>query len=422
MVDHGARDHATWAASATARNWACSGALALALEITVPERENEAAAWGTACHQLSEMSLRSGKPADDFLGMAIKTKEHEFEVDEEMAETAQVYVDYVTKRAAEALAEGGWVEYEKNFSLARLSPPFDAGGTADATIYFPKQRLLEVVDLKGGRGVRVEVHENKQARSYALGVVLNHRGLDVEKVKSTIVQPRMPHKDGRTRSETYHVVDLMEWTAELLVAMERAKIAIAARKAPDFVEGAWATQFLSAGDHCKFCRAAGNCPALERKAWDAVGLWFDDLDQPRISNDPRSGTPAEIAASLDAMDMIQEWMNARRAYAHEIAETGVEIPDYILVPRQAREKWNEGAEDMVLAAAKAAGLSADKYLNPAKLRTPKQVRKALGAKKEKLVAGLSSTPNTGSNLVRANKTTREAVAASVHRHFTPIED
>jgi hypothetical protein len=79
--------------------------------------------------------------------------------------------------------------------------------------------MLEVVDLKGGRGVVVEVKGNPQLRTYALGAMLANPGIDVSHVQVTIVQPRAPHKDGRIRSERFHVADLVEWTAELMAAM-----------------------------------------------------------------------------------------------------------------------------------------------------------------------------------------------------------
>ena len=76
MVDHSAREHAQWSASATDRNWNCSGALALTQDL--PEQTNEAADWGTACHQIAEKCLREGKQADEFIGTTEKGKKHEF--------------------------------------------------------------------------------------------------------------------------------------------------------------------------------------------------------------------------------------------------------------------------------------------------------------------------------------------------------
>ncbi len=81
-----------------------------------------------------------------------------------------------------------WIE--QRFKLEAINPPFEAGGTADAVIFHDGAQLLEVVDLKGGRGIVVEALGNKQARTYALGAVLNNPGLDIQEVKVTIVQPR----------------------------------------------------------------------------------------------------------------------------------------------------------------------------------------------------------------------------------------
>lgn len=415
-ADHSEREHDEWSASATARNWTCSGAIAL--NKGKPDKESEAAAWGTACHQLSEKCFTHGTDADAYIGTVEKTKEHKIEVDEEVAETTQVYVDYVRGRFKEYVDEHRQppiVVHEQRFSLAALKGPFPAGGTGDTVMYFPKWKMLEVVDLKGGRGL-VEAADNKQLRSYGLGAVLANPGLDVEKVKTTIVQPRAAHKDGRTRSETLHVADLVEWTAELVAAMKRSKQA--QDEMPTMPFAAWWAKWLTPGN-CKFCPSEGPCPALEQKALDKVGVWFDDLDKPQISNGPANDTPEALSATLDLLDMIQDWIAARRAFAHQQADAGVVIPNYVLVPKVGREKWNDdvGTEDFVRNAAMSAGLKPDKYLNPAKLKTPKQIRKALGVKNEKLVAGLSVTPSEGTNLVRADKTTRAAVASSVDKFF-----
>lgn len=422
MADHTTRDHATWSASATERNWNCPGALALTDGL--PEQESEAAAWGTAAHTISERVLRGDRPSDKHIGSFVKTKSHEIEVDEEMLEVVDKYVGYVEDCLDSE--EGTRLHIEQHFTLAGLKPPFDAGGTADAVIYYPLLKMIEVVDLKGGRGVVVAVKGNPQLRTYALGAMMANPGLDVETVRSTIVQPRAPHSDGRIRSETCHIADLVEWTADLMAAMRRSKAASDAHPSnPDgsgIAISTWTTKYLSPGDHCDktFCKARATCPALEQKALDAAGIWFDELDQPRLANDPDPDDPAKLARDLDMIDLIEGWCKSRREHAHRQAELGVEIPDYILVPKQGREKWIEGADAKVIAAAKTAGLSPDKYVNPGKLRTPKQVRKELG-NKAGLVDGLSQTPDAGTNLCRSDKTTRQAVAPAVNQHFSAIE-
>lgn len=425
MADHTERAHSVWSASATERNWSCAGALALTKDL--PERTSEAADWGTCCHQIAETCLREGRQADEWIGQTVKGKKFEFECDEEMAETTQVYVDYVRKRVIEAAPKGvnpaSLLRIEQKFSLAPLNPPFDAGGTGDALVYFPLIEELEIIDLKGGRGVRVSAVENKQLRTYALGAMLASRSLKVKTIRSTIIQPRT---SAEPKSEVFHIADLVEWTGELMQAMRRSADALAAYNGGNPKEasiGAWNTMWLTPGDHCAktFCGAAGFCPALRQKAYDAAGVWFDDLDQPRLANSPSDLSPEQAAQVLTAADLMSDWINAVRAYWHAQAESGVEIPDHILVDKVGREAWIDGVEAQVIAAAQKAGLDQAKYLNPGKLKTPKQIRKALGSANEKLVAGLSAAPDKGTNLVRADKTTRPAAKPAVSKHFDILD-
>lgn len=420
---HTDREHATWAASSASRNTKCPGALALTMHL--PETTSEAADWGTCCHQISERCLRDGGDADRFIGTTEKGKKYSFEVDEEMAETAQTYIDYV-RRAFQfddpARETQVWIE--QRFSLAALSPPFDAGGTGDAVIYLPAEKRLEIVDLKGGRGVVVAAKGNPQLRTYALGALLANKGLDVEQVTVTIVQPRASHPDGRIRSETFHIIDLMEWASDMLAAMHRAREAMDRKAA--MPESAWAATYLSPGDHCRdtFCKAAGTCPALRQAALDAVGVHFSPVDDtPGIANAPNSGSPEERAKRLDMLDMIEGWIKEVRAYEHSMAELGQPAPGYGLVEKTGREKWAEDAEEKVKAIVTAAALPEDKWLNPGKLRTPKQVREAMKKAKADVsaLAGLSETPKGGTNLVRIDVTTR-TVKSSVETHFEAIEE
>jgi hypothetical protein len=400
MSNHGNRGHAAWSASASARNFACPGALRLCATIEQPP-ESEAAAWGTACHQLSEMCLTKDKDAADFIGTVQKTSQHEIEVDEELAETAQVYIDYVHSLKAKA----AWVKLEEYFSLESFNPPVEAGGTADCTAWLPHEQLLEVVDLKGGRGVYVNVLENKQLRTYALGALCAHPGLPVERVKVTIVQPRIP-RGGPIRSETFHVTDLLDWTGELLDAMEAATKADAKPVA---------------GDHCTstFCPAAGVCPALQEKAMQAARAHFDVITgDVHVPNTPDSLMPEEIARILDGADMIQGWLNAVRAYAFNQAEIGVVIPGYILVDKQARKKWideNYAAQEL------AQVITDGEIFNNPKLKTPAQIQKLLGKTYAASIEHLFDQKSSGKNLVRADKTTRPPVKAGVQQHFDVLD-
>lgn len=426
---HAQRDHAQWSASASARLWACAGSLALSGRTGRADSESEAAAWGTACHEVSEDCLRTGKDAVEWIGRFVQTKRHRIEVDEEMAETAQVYIDHVREEVAAARADAPgddqilWLE--QRFKLDAINPPFEAGGTADAVIYSRPTRTVKVKDLKGGRGIVVEALGNKQARTYALGAVLAMPGLDIQYVEVTIVQPRAPHRDGPIRSETFHIVDLLDWTTELLEAMRLAKLADDTYGSNGSEDGSfdeWAERFLHPGDHCTFCPCAGSCPALAVAAKSKALLFFKDESGVEQENTVGKLTPAEVAEILDRADMIQNWLNAVRAHAQAEAEAGVEIPNYQLVAKVGRERWNEGAEADVIAACEWAELPLSEYQNAPKLRTPKQVRKALGPDLAKLVERHSTVPTAGTSLVRQDKTVRTQVQPKAHLLFDVIDD
>lgn len=417
MTDNGARAHATWSASASDRLWACPGSLALTAGL--PDKESEAAAWGTACHQLAEKCLRGGKDAVEFLGATENTKEHSFVVDDEMAETAQVYIDYVRQRAA--VGYGRDLLIEQKFSLAKIDPPFDAGGTGDAVVLDPIGKTIEIVDLKGGRGVVVEAVGNKQLRTYALGAVLANPG-DWRTVRVTIVQPRAPHPDGRIRSEEFDAIDLFDWTVDLQEAMAKAK------GAQDGFDGQgaskeWVRDNLAAGDHCIFCKAKPTCPALQATALAEAHTHFKPEGGMAQPPAPQTLTMEQMVRVLDNADMIQNWLNAVRAYAQDQAEMGVDVAAgdsvYVLTPKRATRKWRD--ETDVDALCKATGREAGEFFNEPKLMSPAQVEKVVGKKGFSALSDLVIAESSGFNLTRADKTTRGAVAAPAKTFFQPIE-
>lgn len=419
-INHSDREHAVWSASATERNWNCPGALCLT--ITMPSTTSEAADWGTCCHELAEMCLTNGTDAEEYLDLELKGKEYDFAVDEEMAETAQQYIDYVRETS-----EGKQLYIEQKFSLNKLGLPFGAGGTADAVIYHEDKRLLEVVDLKTGRGVVVEAEENPQLRTYALGAWLANQELKVSHVRTTIVQPRAPHKSGRIRSETVDAVELMDWTQNLIYKAEASKKAMDARATT--TEADWVKTYLKPGSHCKktFCPVAGSCKALEAFALDAAGVWFDDLDKPHLTNQPDAEDPAKLARDLDTIELVETWCSARRALAYNLAESGVSIKnpvsgsEYILVQKEGREKWAKGEEETVLGILSKSSVDESKYLNPPKLRTPKQIRKELQKfEQAHIISGFSEVATGKTSLVRADKTTKTAVEPAVNQFFDTL--
>lgn len=420
MPDHGDRAHATWAASASEANFNCPGRIAMLSHLAREDKESFAAAWGTACHQVSDRCLRDGKDAIEFLGTEEKTKEFTIPVDDELVETAQVYIDYVRSRAEEIGADEMLIE--QRFSLSVFNPPFDAGGTGDATLLAPKTGKIEIVDLKGGRGVVVAALGNKQLRTYALGALAANKG-PWKEVTVTIVQPRAQHPDGRIRSDTFHVADLIDWSQDLIDAMHASREAM--DSFGESVSPDWARKHLSAGDHCMFCPAASTCPAIETKSLEVAQTYFDDETGGVAAPPAPEDLPMnKIVRILDAADMIQNWLNAVRAYAQDQAESGIDVTDgsstYVLTPKVARRAWADGTTALDLGME--TGRDVSEFFNEPKMKSPAQVEKLVGKKAFQDLADFVTKNSSGYNLTRSDKTSREAAIPPAKQFFTIERD
>jgi len=428
MSVHSDRYHAVWSASSTAANWTCAGRMAM-VSISPDDKKSIYAAEGTAAHEIAEKALRGDKDCSKFLGEVYTIDGFDVEITEEITNSAQRYVDYVV---AQSQSEGCVLFIEERHSLAQLDPPFDAGGTCDAIIIKPALREIEVVDLKNGRGI-VEVNNNKQTRTYALLALLNapKELVDqIDQVKVTIVQPRASHKDGRIRSETFHLAELIEWTAELMKAMGRSKKAL---DAFSLINGSrtlfdeWAQVALTPGN-CTFCPAQGICPALRTKALavapEVARAWFEDTTLetvPMISNTVPALSPEELSHILDGIDMLEDWAKAVRATAHSLAESGVTIPGYKLVDKIGNRKWAADEEKVAADLKSVIKLSEDQIFSR-KLLSPAQIEKVLGAKRKEEIANMYHKPVTGTNLVSEKKSTRPATKAKTESFFEPLKD
>lgn len=408
-VDHGARGHARWSASSTTRNTSCAGALALSAD-ALSGKESIHAATGTAVHQISESALRQNCDAIEFLGLIEVTKEHRIEITEDEVNSAQTYIDYVRAQATEAVRQGGWAKLEQYFSLEDLEPPFEAGGTGDAVLYFPEYKLLEICDLKNGQSI-VEVESNGQLRTYGLGAVLNNPGLDVERVRVTVVQPRAPHRDGRIRSEDFPLADLIEWTSWLLDKMNQSKQAedaLVTARDNSVLFDEWVSTYLKPGSWCYFCPNSGPCPAQKRLVVQKAQLWLDQDgdEEPVAKNRPSEMSPDALADTLDILPVIEQWVKDVRAYAHRRAEDGLAIPRYQLSDKIGNRKWGAEDDKVIDDLRKVVKLTDDQIFEPAKLRSVAQIEKVLGAKRKDEISNFWIRPLTGTNLVSAAKSTR----------------
>jgi hypothetical protein len=365
----GSRRHAELGASSAHRWMGCPGSVRLAA--SVEAAPSAYAEEGTAAHMLAERCLSGGVDAAALIGRELNGHV----VDAEMADYVQVYLDAVRAE----LGRGDLLLVEQHFSLERLDPPAEMFGTADAVIYKSAWRRLVVFDLKYGAGVPVEAARNPQARYYALGACLALDHLVVSEVEVVIVQPRAPHPAGPVRRESVPAFELLEWSADLLDAAERALDPDAA---------------LVPGDWCRFCPVAGVCPALRERALTTAQIEFGEA--PLYSPpDPATLTPDEVGRLLSAAELVELWIRALRAHAHAELEACRPVPGWKLVPKRATRRWRD--EDTAPAQLQDLGLAEDE-LFVRKLRSPAQVEKLLGSKRKREIAALVVAESGGATL------------------------
>lgn len=397
-----AKTHSQWSASASARNMACPGSLALS-GIVAPTTSIYAA-WGTAMHELNETCVREGIPPSAFEGKVYEVDGFTIEVAQDMVDAAALCVDYIATLAGKP---GAQITLEETFDLAPLNFPMQAGGTSDVVALLPDEECIEIVDYKGGKGKIVEVEGNTQLPHYGLGALLTHPTFPAKKVRLTIVQPRAPHPDGVIRSVEMDIADMVDFALDIEQAMEFSLEAMATLEGAPIEE--WAAKWLNPGDQCTFCPAAGNCPALRARSQEMVALNWDDTPPSTVS----IMSPEAVERDLEILGLVEHWIAERRAYAHQLAEGGHEFENWVLVEKTGHRKWNGTEKEAAVAIAAATGLE-DIYTQ--KLKSPAGIEKMLGAGKSK-IADLYHVPIIGKDLVRRSKAAGRRPAKSLVDSF-----
>ncbi len=333
-------EHALFSASKAPRWINCPGSIALEPAV---KTSNRYADEGTAAHTLAALCLTEGQPAIAFAGRLIDVGASKFEVDEDMLENVQAYVDYCN--ALRLIGDMSLVEHRVDYSSCIGQP--DSFGTADFLCLVGSE--LIVVDLKYGMGVQVDAEENEQLMLYALGALEYFELVaSVTAVRLVIHQPRKSH--------------LSEWetTPEALRKFaEHATTRAAYAVMPDA-----ASKFLVPGEkQCKFCPAKATCPALRSEVLKTIApsvaasdAGFDDLTADELRDVQIEAAMAEAsgvdvhpnevtAAILPKLDMIKDWVEAVKTYAHRELLNGRSVPGYKLVAgRKGARAWADPAE------------------------------------------------------------------------------
>lgn len=244
--------HSPWGASGFYRYKRCPKAASFSAH--ADDEDSEFSIEGTNAHELAENVLRNpGKSVQEVKDLLFP----KMTLEASSTLAVRTYVRHVRQLL---LSEpDGWLLIEVGFELPFPEVPEANGqvwGTCDAVIYFPRSKHLYVIDYKNGVGIHVEVFENDQLKTYALGAVLA-LNLPVEKVTLQIVQPRSAGRDDQGAAQSWDIdaVDLFDHRAEMVEAI-RETIKNPEKCVP--------------GDHCRFCAGDGVCEATAKFALDTI--------------------------------------------------------------------------------------------------------------------------------------------------------
>ena len=315
--------HARLSASSAFRWINCPGSVALSDQCPTPASssyEDE----GTLAHAIGELKLRYVN--DEISKRQLNAKMKPLLQSEyycgEMEEATGYYADAVIE-ALEAAGEDAELMIEQQFSLDRWVP--EGFGTSDAVVI--GGGVIQVIDLKYGKGIKVDARNNPQLRLYGLGAANLFDSLyDFDTVRMTIIQPRLDH----ISTEELPLSELLAWAEDDV--KPRAQMAM---------DG---TDYTAVGDWCRFCPAKAVC---RKRAEYNLSIAKDDFRNPPLLSDE------EIGEVLRRADELQHWVKDVGDYALEQALAGKQYDGWKLVEGRSVRKY---ADDLKVAEAlKAAG-------------------------------------------------------------------
>ena len=318
------REHALLSPSGAHRWMRCPGSVRLEQELNLERTSSEYSSEGTAAHKLATMALEAGNNTDAYHGLVIEADGRTFVVDQEMQQEVQKYVDVVRD-----FAKLGDLMIEQRLPIEHMTGEEGACGTADAVVLAVEE--LSVIDLKYGKGIKVDAEKNEQLLMYASAALRQFSllGDGFKRVRVVISQPRRDH--------------LSEWdlSVDELEAFE-VRVQWRALDADRSLRFVWGDPFLKdcfnpGPKQCKFCPAKAHCEALKEYAMKTVVDDFVDLTQPLapqlngVVEKVAASTSERLGQALEAVDLIEEWCSAVRKQADVELHAGREVPGFKLV-------------------------------------------------------------------------------------------
>ncbi|MCX7140814.1 MAG: DUF2800 domain-containing protein [Proteobacteria bacterium] len=289
----------------------CAGSVPLSAGLH--DETSRYAAEGSCAHEVAALSLTQNTPAAVCIGRVF----YDIPVTAQMTEHVEFYVQAVRDHLTHPSDD---LHIEVEVPITPITGEADAVGTADAVVLSYVNQEITVIDLKYGRGLRVEAEQNLQLIIYALAM-LELYGAIVEwrTVRLVIVQPRA----GVVREWSITVEELGTYAKTISLAAERVRQA----------QREGAADYLNPGEkQCQWCRAKATCPALTAQVL---------ADVPEV---PVVTVTTEIAHLLPRIDLIEIWCKALRVEATRRLVAGIPVPGFKLIEgKKGHRAWEKDA-------------------------------------------------------------------------------
>ena len=340
--------HALLSPSAAHRWMNCTAAPLL--EKDVEDKGSTFAEEGTLAHAYCAKKLK------EFLGLSVDDENAEIaQLAEkyhsgEMDEYTDTYKTIVLEKfnAARTKTKDAQLLVEVKLDFSHYVP--DAFGTSDAIII--ADGVMEVIDFKYGKGVKVSAVENPQMMIYALGACdLFNFEYNIQKVRMTIVQPRI---DNLSEFEI-NATDLINWAVDEL--QPKAKEAYAGGK-------------QKPGEWCQFCKVKAKCKALATTCVNAQ----------QLNQDPKLISKEEMERNiLPLLSTFKTWLSGVEEYSLQQALDGVQYQGFKIVEGRSIRKITDQSAVMELLGKE--GFAKESYIKPTELRSITDLEKLIGKKR-----------------------------------------